>query len=202
MEYVYLLLLDNVQLFRLFTFPFSFPFLTVLWVPLACIYIPKSNVYSLQFFNNNNQGFSLFLSLFTWYQSLGRKKNPNYFRFIRESILGNLLVTVFHSGHPSHLLKLSINPHRRWKTLTAGDFSGDFRRIPFPTLTIPPGAQGGDLQLFSKHRRENPGHVCLFSGGLNLTRRRLRHFPATRFHLQPHLTPSSHPPFALVSSEP
>ena len=41
------------------------------------------------------------------------KKNPNYFRFIRESILGNLSVTVFHSDHPSHLLKLPINPHRR-----------------------------------------------------------------------------------------
>ena len=52
------------------------------------------------------------------------KKNPNYFRFIRESILGNLSVTVFHSGHLSHLLKLPINPHRRRKTLTAGDFSG------------------------------------------------------------------------------
>ena len=50
------------------------------------------------------------------------KKNPNYFRFIHESILGNLSVTVFHSGHPSHLLKLPINPHRRRKTLIAGDF--------------------------------------------------------------------------------
>ena len=53
------------------------------------------------------------LSLFSWYQSIGRKKNPNYFQFIRESILGNLSVTVFHSDHPSHLLKLPINPHRR-----------------------------------------------------------------------------------------
>ena len=51
--------------------------------------------------------------------------NPNYFRFIHESILGNLSVTVFHSGHPSHLLKLPINPHRRQKTLTADNFSGD-----------------------------------------------------------------------------
>ena len=35
--------LDSVQLFQLFTFPFFF--LIVLWVPLGCIYIPKSNVY-------------------------------------------------------------------------------------------------------------------------------------------------------------
>ena len=110
------------------------------------------------------------LSLFSWYQSLGRKKNPNYFRFIRKSILGNLSVIVFYSGQPSHLLKLPINPHRRRKTLIAGDF----RRCPFPTPTIPSGAQGGDLQLFSKHWRKNPSHACLFSGGLNLKRRHVR----------------------------
>ena len=54
-----------------------------------------------------------------------KKKKPNYFRFIRELILGNLSVTVFHSGHLSHLLKLSDQLYRRQKTLTAGDFSGD-----------------------------------------------------------------------------
>ena len=54
-----------------------------------------------------------------------KKKNPNYFRFIRESILGNLSVTVFHSGHPSYLLKHSDQPYHRQKTLTAGDFSDD-----------------------------------------------------------------------------
>ena len=54
-----------------------------------------------------------------------KKKNPNYFRFIRESILGNLSVTVFLSGHLSHLLKLSDQPYRRQNTLTAGDFSGE-----------------------------------------------------------------------------
>ena len=53
------------------------------------------------------------------------EKNPNYFRFIREFILGNISVTVFHSGHLSHLLKLSDQPYRRQKTLTAGDFSGN-----------------------------------------------------------------------------
>ena len=84
------------------------------------------------------------------------KKKPNYFRFIRESILGNLSVTVFHSSHLSHFLKLSDQPYRRQKTLTAGDFS---RRSPFPTPTIPSGAQGGDLQVLSKHRREILSHA-------------------------------------------
>ena len=61
------------------------------------------------------------------------EKNPNYFWFIRESIMGNLSVTVFHSGHPSHLLKLSDQPYRRQKTLTAGDFSSEvlFRHRPY-----------------------------------------------------------------------
>ena len=45
------------------------------------------------------------------------KKNLNYFRFIRESILGNLSVIVFHSSHPSHLLKLFDQPYHRQKTL-------------------------------------------------------------------------------------
>ena len=49
------------------------------------------------------------------------KKKPNYFRFIRESILRNLSVTVFHSGHLSHLLKLSDQPYRRQKNLIAGN---------------------------------------------------------------------------------
>ena len=46
------------------------------------------------------------------------KKKPNYFLFIRESILGNLSVTVFHSSHLPHLLKFSDQPYRRQKTLT------------------------------------------------------------------------------------
>ena len=88
------------------------------------------------------------------------KKNSNYFQFIRESIMGNLSVTVFHSGHLSHLLKLSDQPYRRQKTLIAGDFSSDFfRRSPFSTPTIPSSAQGGDLQVLSKHRREILSYV-------------------------------------------
>ena len=62
-----------------------------------------------------------------------KKKYPNYFQFIRESILGNFSMTVFHSGHLPHLLKLSSQPYRCQKTLTAGDFSGNsFWRSPFP----------------------------------------------------------------------
>ena len=133
------------------------------------------------------------------------KKKPNYFRFIRESILGNLSVTVFHSGHLSHFLKLSDQPYRRQKTLTDDDFSGDL----FPTPTIPSGAQGGDLQVFSKHRRENLSQAPttrVSSPAAWISRAsawgRVEHFPATRFHLQPRLTPSSHPLSVLVSSEP
>ncbi|RVW76761.1 Retrovirus-related Pol polyprotein from transposon RE2 [Vitis vinifera] len=122
------------------------------------------------------------------------KKNPNYFRFIRESIMGNLSVTVFHSGHPSHLLKLSDQPYRHQKTLTAGDL---FRRSPFPTPTIPSGAQGGDLQLFSKHWRKNPSHACLFSGGLNLKRRHVR----ARGALSGHAFPPPASPDASASVE-
>ena len=95
------------------------------------------------------------------------EKKPNYFRFIHESILGNLSVTVFHSGHLPHLLKLSDQPYRRQKTLTAVRKSSSpttfpttfFRRSPFLTPTIPSGAQGRDLQVLSKHRRENLNHA-------------------------------------------
>ena len=76
---------------------------------------------------------SPFFSLFSHGIRAKGEKNPNYFRFIRESILGNLSVTVFHFGHPSHLLKLSDQSYHRQKTLTAGDFSGEvlFRHRPY-----------------------------------------------------------------------
>ena len=63
----------------------------------------------------------------------GEKKTLIISGVIRESILGNLSVTMFHSGHPSHLLKLSDQPYRCQKTLTAGEFSGDvlFRHRPY-----------------------------------------------------------------------
>ena len=107
------------------------------------------------------------------------KKNPNYFRFIRESILGNLSVTVFHSDHPSHLLKLPINPHRRRKTLTAGDFSGDlFLATSFSdtdhTIRCARRRSSTFLKAPEKESQPRAGHARLFSGGLNLTRRRVR----------------------------
>ncbi|RVW30859.1 hypothetical protein CK203_110523 [Vitis vinifera] len=42
-------------------------------------------------------------------------------------------MTMFHSGHLFHLLKLSDQPYRRQKTLTAGNFSGEviFRHRPY-----------------------------------------------------------------------
>ena len=83
-----------------------------------------------------------------------KKKKPNYFWFIHESILGNLSVTVFHSGHLPHLLKLSDQPYHRQKTLTPYH-----RQSPFLTPTIPSSAQGENLQVLSKHRRENLSHV-------------------------------------------
>ena len=47
-------------------------------------------------------------SLFSHGIRVQGEKNPNYFRFIREFILGNISVTVFHSGHLSHLFSHGI----------------------------------------------------------------------------------------------
>ena len=109
-----------------------------------------------------------------------KKKKPNYFRFIRESIMGNLSVTVFHSDHLSHLLKLSDQPYRRQKTLTAGDFSDTdhtircARRRSSSFVKAPEG---------DSHPRA--GHARFFSGGLNLTRRRIRVHAALSGHALP-----------------
>ena len=107
------------------------------------------------------------------------EKNPNYFRFIRESILGNLSVTVFHSGHPSHLLKLSDQPYHRQKTLTAGDFSGDLfpaKSFSDTNHTIRCARRRSSSFLKAPEGDSHPhaGHERFFSGGLNLTRRRVR----------------------------
>ena len=100
-------LLDSVQLFQLFTFPYCIvgPTSMYIYTQVQCVL--------LIVFNNKNQGFSLF-SLFTWYQSLGRKK-PFSDR------------VSFRSPSPSSkafwsTVSLSENPHRRQKTLTASDF--------------------------------------------------------------------------------
>ena len=109
------------------------------------------------------------------------KKKPNYFQFIRESILGNLSMTVFHSDHLFHLLKLSDQPYRRQKTLTAV-------RKPSPPATFPAKSfSDTDHTIKCTRRRSSSfikapegdshpraGHTGFFSGGLNLTRRRVR----------------------------
>ena len=107
------------------------------------------------------------------------KKKPNYFRFIRESILGNLLVIVFHSDHPSHLLKLSDQQYRRQKTLTAGDFSDDiFLAKSFSdtdhTIWCIKRRSSSFLKAPEGDSQPCVGHASFFSGGLNLTRRCVR----------------------------
>ena len=68
-------------------------------------------------------------------------------------------MTVFHSDHLSHarggeeVNRIAI---RKPSPPLSGDF---FRKSPFPTPTMPSGAQGGDLQVLSKHRREILSHT-------------------------------------------
>ena len=116
-------------------------------------------------------------------------------------------MTVFHSGHLSHLLKLSDQLYRRQKTLTAGDFSGDlFPAKSFSntdhTIRCARKRSSSFLKAPKGDSQPRVGHARFFSDGLNLTRWRVEHFPATLFHLQPRLMPSSHPSFVLVPSEP
>ena len=132
----------------------------------------------------------------------GEKKKPNYFRFIRESILGNLSVTVFHSGHLSHLLKLFDQPFRRQKTLTAvrkpspqATFSGDlFLAKSFSdtshTIRCARRRSSSFLKALEGDSHPHAGHARFFSGGLNLTRRRVRAREALSGHALP---PSASP---------
>ena len=121
---------------------------------------------------------------------LREKKNPNYFRFIHESIMENLSVTVFHSGHPSHLLKLSDQSYCRQKTLIVDDFFGDL----FPTKsfsdtdhTIRCARRRSSSFLKAPEGKSQPraSHACFFFGGLNLTRRRVRVRGALSAHALP-----------------
>ena len=116
-------------------------------------------------------------------------------------------MTVFHSDHLPHLLKFSGQPYRRQKTLTADDFSDDsFQQSSFSdtdhTIRCTRRRSSSFIKTPERESQSREGHACFFSGGLNLTRRRVEHFPTTRFHLQPHLTPSSHSPSVLVPFEP
>ena len=134
------------------------------------------------------------------------KKKPNYFRFIRDSILGNLSVTVFHSGHLSHA--------------RGGE---EVNRIAVRKPSPPTNFSGNVLfrhRLYHQVRKEEIFKFCQNTGGrfsstrqphafllrrpeLHASSRKcMEHFPATRFHLQPRLTPSSHSPSMLVPSEP
>ncbi|RVX16945.1 hypothetical protein CK203_003304 [Vitis vinifera] len=126
-------------------------------------------------------------------------------RLVPSSKAQSTRVTVFHSGHPSHLLKLSDQSYCRQKTLIVDDFFGDL----FPTKsfsdtdhTIRCARRRSSSFLKAPEGKSQPraGHGRFFSDSLNLTRWRVEHFPATRFHLQPRLTPSSHPPSVLVST--
>ena len=75
------------------------------------------------------------------------------------------------------------------------NFSGD------GFFSTPQGAPGGDLQFVPKHRNQKPIHAPstrAFSG----RRLRVSHFPATRFLLQARLTPTSHPSYLFLPSEP
>ena len=113
---------------------------------------------------------------------------------------------MFHSGHLSHLLKLSGQPYRRQKTLTTGDlflaksFSDTdhtircARRRSSSFLKAPEG----DSHPRAAQRVSSPAAWISRAGAWG----RVEHFPATHFHLQPRLTPSSHPSSVLVPSKP
>ena len=116
-------------------------------------------------------------------------------------------MTLFHSGHLSHLLKLSNQPYRRQKTLTVDNFSGDLFPAKFFSDTdhiirCARKRSSSFVKAPKGEYRSRADHSRLFSGSLNLTRQRVEHFLATRFHLQPCLTPSSHSPSMLLPSEP
>ena len=73
--------------------------------------------------------FSLSLSLSLFQHGI-RAKGENLIlsSFPVSSIPGNLPVTMFHSGHLPHLLKLSGQSDHHQKTLTVGNFFGEFFR--------------------------------------------------------------------------
>ena len=100
------------------------------------------------------------------------EKKPNYFQFIHESILGNLSMTVFHSGHLPHLLKLSGQPYRRQKTLTAV-------RKSSPSATFPMTFSGKVLfrhRLYHRVRKEEIFKFCQSTKGRILVMHRPRTF--------------------------
>ena len=130
-------------------------------------------------------------SLFSYGIRAKGGKKPNYFRFIRESILGNLLVTVFHFGHLSHLLKLSNQPYRRQKTLTAV-------RKPSPPATFPVTFSGEVLfrhQPYHQVHKEEIFKFCRSTGERFSATRRPRAFLLRR--PEPHALPPPASPDAV-----
>ena len=116
-------------------------------------------------------------------------------------------MTVFHSDHFPYLLKLSGQPYCRQKTLTVGD---SFRRLfsaksfsnTDHTIRCARRRSSSFVKALEEESQSRAGHMRFFSDGLNLTRWRVEHFPATHFHLQPCLTLSSHSPSVLAPSKP
>ncbi|RVX18159.1 Retrovirus-related Pol polyprotein from transposon TNT 1-94 [Vitis vinifera] len=93
--------------------------------------------------------------------SQGRK--PNSFQFPVSSTLGNLPVTVFHSGHLPHLPILSGQSDCRQKTLTAGKiFRRTFRRRLFRH------------RPYQKERLEEISNFCEGTGTKSSSTRRPR----------------------------
>ena len=78
----------------------------------------------------------------------------------------HLSLPLSHSGHQSLFSEprektLSSQSNRRQKTLTAGNFSGEFFQRTFRRrfFSTPQGAPGGDLQFVPKHRNQKPIHA-------------------------------------------
>ncbi|RVX02015.1 Retrovirus-related Pol polyprotein from transposon TNT 1-94 [Vitis vinifera] len=107
------------------------------------------------------------------------------------SIRPSLFLAISHSGHQSlfseprekrfPVCRIVVRKHSPPATFPA-NFPVNFLATVFST---PQGAPGGDLQFFPKHRSQKTSH-----------------FPATRFLLQARLTPTSHPSYLFLPSEP
>ena len=98
--------------------------------------------------------------------------------------------------------RIVVRKHSPPATFPA-NFSGD------GFFSTPQGAPGGDLQFVPKHRNQKPIHAPptrVFPAGYCISRAgawgRVSHFPTTRFLLQARLTPTSHPSYLFVQSEP
>ncbi|RVW63729.1 Retrovirus-related Pol polyprotein from transposon TNT 1-94 [Vitis vinifera] len=131
--------------------------------------------------------------LIRW-ESQGRK--PNSFQFPVSSTLGNLPVTVFHSGHLPHLPILSGQSDRRKKTLTAGKFSGELPATYFSDIDHTRRSAWRRSPTFVKAPEPKSYPRAIFRPAT------ASHAPATRLLLQLRLTPTSLPTSLVLPSEP